>query len=70
MTRHQRIIRDMTQLARLGVIEPDMYTQGDMPGVRWNFVPTGFSERSLTTSQVEDFILGAMAALNAWEAKA
>lgn len=65
MTRHDRIYNQMARLEALGVIVPGQsYTQGQMPGLRWTFTPCGFTERSLTTSQVEDFILGANAALN------
>lgn len=64
-SRKRRIRNQMTQLEQLGIIEEGQsYTQGGMPGLRWNFVPCGFTERSLTTSQVEDFILGAQAVLN------
>ena len=66
MNRKDRIRAQMTYLERHGVIEPGQsYTQGGMPGLRWTFVPCGFSARSLTTSGVEDFILGANAALSA-----
>lgn len=64
--RKNRIRAQMTRLEELGVIEPGQsYIQGGMPGLRWTFVPCGYSARSLTTSGVEDFILGAQAALNA-----
>lgn len=50
----------MARMEDLGVIEPGQsYTQGGMPGLRWTFVPAGFTERSLSTSQMEDFLLGA-----------
>lgn len=65
MNRHERIRTALTHLASLGVVNPDYYSHGGMPGKRWVFTPTGFSERALTTSGIEDFILGATAALNA-----
>ena len=66
MSRKDRIRAQMAHLEQLGIIESGQsYTQGQMPGLRWTFVPCGFSARSLTTSGVEDFILGANAALSA-----
>ena len=66
MSRKDRIRAQMAHLEQLGIIESGQsYTQGQMPGLRWTFVPCGFSARSLTTSGVEDFILGAHAALAA-----
>jgi hypothetical protein len=65
LSRKGRIRAQMNHLEQLGVIVPGQsYTQGQMPGLRWTFTPCGFTERSLTTSQIEDFILGANAALN------
>jgi hypothetical protein len=54
---------DLTKLERQGIIR-DVLVHGQMPGRRWVFTPKGFAERSFTTSQVEDFILGAKAVLN------
>lgn len=64
MTRHEIIRRRMAELEARGVIR-DAYTYRPGTGLKWVFTPRGFAERSLTTSQVEDFILGAFAALNA-----
>ena len=60
--RHERIHCELSQLAQSGVIGPEWYSQGHMPGVRWLVVPSGHTERALTTSGIEDFILGAKAA--------
>lgn len=66
MTRHERIRQRLARFTELGVIRPDSYTYRPGDGrVRWNVVPAGFTERSFLTSEVEDFILGADAALNA-----
>ena len=63
MTRHASIRLRMKRMEELGVIVPGQsYTQGGMPGLRWTFVPAGHTERSLSTSQMEDFLLGAEAA--------
>jgi hypothetical protein len=56
------IAQRLDELEARGVIG-DWYT-GTPNGRKWVFSPCGFAERSLTTAQVEDFILGAQAALN------
>jgi hypothetical protein len=65
MTRIERIRVHIQHLTELGVIVPGQsYRQSNMPGLRWTFTPCGFTERCLTTSEMETFILGANAALN------
>lgn len=61
--RHNCIRRQLAWLEQRGVIK-DVWGHS-MSGKKWCFTPNGYSERSLTTSQVEDFIMGAMAAFNA-----
>ena len=68
MTRADRIHAALVELAQHGVINPDYYSSSPGGARRWVFTPTGFSERALTTSQIEDFILGARAALAAQKA--
>lgn len=63
MTRHDRIRSQLNYLEGLGIIS-EWYTQSQMPGKRWLFTPCGMSERSLSTTEVEEFINGAQAALN------
>jgi hypothetical protein len=62
MNRHERIRQQLDWLVTEGVIT-DWSAQGQMPGKRWHIIPCGYSERALTTSGIEDFILGACAAL-------
>lgn len=63
MTRQQRIHAALDNLEAWGVIAPGHYSWSGGDRRKWVFTPAGHSERSLTTSQVEDFILGADAAL-------
>jgi hypothetical protein len=67
MTRVERIERQLTELERRGVIRPDWYTGGGEPRGnrrRWMFTPVGFTERALSTAEVELFILGTEAVAN------
>lgn len=61
--RKERIYNKLKTLATMGVIREDLMVQGNMPGIRWIFTPTGFGERAMTTNEVEWFIIGAEAAL-------
>lgn len=65
MTRRDNIRASLTDLESRGVIRPGSYAYGTGNGLKWVFEPCGHAERSLTTSQVEDFILGARAAIYA-----
>ncbi len=66
MTRKDRIRNQMKHLEQHGIIQTAYtYAPGDRYGTRWVFTPCGYTERSLSTSQIEDFILGAYAAMNA-----
>lgn len=64
-TRHSIITDRMRSLEACNIIQ-DWYAYSPGNGTtKWVFTPRGYGERSLSTSQVEDFILGAMAAINA-----
>jgi len=63
MSRPERIRAALRELEAAGVVR-DVWAH-NANGRKWVFTPAGHSERSLTTSQVEDFILGARAALAA-----
>lgn len=60
--RKERIYKALTDLTSAGIISDDLVVQGNMPGLRWTFTPTGYSPRSMTTNEVEWFIMGASAA--------
>lgn len=57
VSRKQRIHDKLAMFEQLGIIR-DVTVHGSMPGLRWVFTPAGHSERALSTSEVEDFILG------------
>jgi hypothetical protein len=63
-TRHALICHQLRELERESVIR-DWYSYHPGTGTRWILTPYGYGERSLTTSQVEDFIMGAWAMRNA-----
>lgn len=60
--RREGIIQRLNQCQERGILR-DWYCQGDMPGIRWNLEGGAgaiFTSRSYTTSQVEDFLVGAL----------
>lgn len=66
MTDHRkaRIRQRLDRLEELGIIRSYMIQSG-MPGLRWTLEGGSgaiFSTRSYTTSQVEDFLTGALSA--------
>ena len=61
--RHERIRASLTYLATLGVIGTGWYSQGQMPGKRWHVEPMGYSQRAMTTNEIEWFIMGAYAVI-------
>ena len=62
--RKERIYRQLQNLVDKGIIMNDIVVQGQMPGLRWTFSPCGYSPRSMSTNDVEWFILGTEATLN------
>lgn len=62
MTRAEAVRVRFHRLEAAGIVRLD-YVESGMPGRRWCFTPTtGPGERSLTTSQAEDWLHGAEAA--------
>jgi hypothetical protein len=62
--RHNKISADLDKLQEREIVRT-WQAQGDMPGTRWHLEGFGFSTRSMTTAEVEFFILGASEAWNA-----
>lgn len=60
MTRQERVARRLDAAVVAGAVQPGWYRAHG----RWLITPAGFSERSLTTPQLEDFLLGVEAALS------
>jgi hypothetical protein len=62
--RKERIYSRLLEYIKAGIILDDLMVQGQMPGLRWTFTPKGFGTRSMTTNDVEWFIIGAEAVVN------
>jgi hypothetical protein len=65
--RKERIYARLKALTALGIIQDDLMVQGQMPGLRWTFTPCGYGTRAMTTNDVEWFLIGASAVVNATE---
>lgn len=63
-SRHDRIVAGLTAAEAAGIIRTGWYAAGGgrAGGTRWLVTPTGHGERSFSTAQVEDFLLGIAAA--------
>ena len=62
--RKERIYSRLLFFVEQKIIRDELVVHGQMPGIRWVIGPNGYSERAMTTSEIECFILGVEAARN------
>ena len=63
MNRHEKIRVKLDLFRKLGIVI-DWNAGGNRPGKVWFVIACGYSERAMTTNEVEWFIKGVEAALN------